>query len=45
MLRVPFQEEYYTIFLLLSSPILIIVEFAHGASFERVLRKRKKTKG
>jgi hypothetical protein len=43
--RMRFQEESYTIFLILSSPNVIIVEFAHGASFEQDLRKMKKTRG
>jgi hypothetical protein len=29
----------------LSSPVLVLVELAHGASFEGDLRKRKKTQG
>ena len=41
--RVRFQEGSYIIFPILSSPIVIIVEYAHGASFEQVLRKMRNT--
>ena len=43
--RVRVQEESYTIFLTVSSQSVIIIESTHGAPFERVLRKNKKTKG
>lgn len=43
--RSKIHDSCYTYFNILSSPLLVLFKFAHGASFEQDLRKRKKTQG
>ena len=39
------HDSCYHGFHIVLSPHIVLVEFADGASFERVLRKKKKTQG